>query len=129
MNTDRQKLAETVREALQLSLSLTGITVSGYSHEDYDRSMDALDVLAQPCQECVRLEAEVERWERQQIRPQEIIDRLLAAERQLEQTREALRDCRPVIQHGLFGGSPGDALRYVDRAIVRALAATEAPEQ
>ena len=42
--------------------------------------------------ELARLTQELERWERKQIRPQEIVERLQAAERALAETREALRD-------------------------------------
>jgi hypothetical protein len=97
--TDRQKLAETVREALQLSLSLTGITVSGYSHEDYDRSMDALDVLAQPCQECKTLREN------------------------LAEAEEALGDLMQYAET-----MPGYS-HHPMTSRARALAATEAPEQ
>jgi hypothetical protein len=93
---DRQKLAETAGQAVSFLRSYaTRKDLPEIAARETtalaDRVAVALAVLAQPCQECGRLEAEVERWERQQIRPQEIIDRLLAAERQLEQTRAALR--------------------------------------
>jgi hypothetical protein len=88
---DRQKLAETAGQAVSFLRSYaTRKDLPEIAARETtalaDRVAVALAVLAQPCQECGRLEAEVERWERQQIRPQEIIDRLLAAERQLEQS-------------------------------------------
>ena len=48
--------------------------------------------------------------------------RVLAAEAEVAQLEDAINECMPIIEHGLSGGSAGDALRYVGRKLAPVVA-------
>jgi hypothetical protein len=93
--TDRQKLAETVRECL-LPNAEQIVDEEALSTEKRE-ALAALAVLAQPCQECETL-----RGEDMRLRDllNDALDRAESAERQLEQARAALLQVDDALVNG-----------------------------